>query len=476
MSAAALFLLLAVVDAGAVLRTSVSYNTQKASLPLSEEQRATADRLLLEARKASGAGKLPEAMRLLHQGMAVMQGAAWTPAVEFASSLEAKADHAVLKPGQTVAVSWSPIYQGSTAQVLNGTAVLVAEGATAPAATLASKLTVQEGKLAPVTMAIPAGTVAGNYWLEIRLADPAKADEPRARAAYVKRLPVQVSPIAAEAARLRARLAGSERKHPLAEYISELYQRADAGEASPHKYDFAREFARANEVLDAVAQGEDPLAGRTGDLRMAYRSEVDKTLQPYRLFVPSAYDGKGARALVVALHGMGGDENSFFNGYQNGVIKAEAEKRGWFVVCPKGRDSASMYRGAAETDVLDVIAEVRRLYRIDAARIYLMGHSMGGYGTWSVAMTRPDLFAALGPVAGGGNPAGLEKIKHIPHFVVHGDNDKTVPVTQSRAMVEAARRLEVKVTYVEVPGGNHVDIVVPQLGPMFTFFAEQARR
>ena len=58
-----------------------------------------------------------------------------------------------------------------------------------------------------------------------------------------------------------------------------------------------------------------------------------------------------------------------------------------------------MYRGTAEQDVMDVLAEVRRDYKIDPNRIYLMGHSMGGYGTWSVAMAHPNLFAAIGPIS-----------------------------------------------------------------------------
>ena len=93
--------------------------------------------------------------------------------------------------------------------------------------------------------------------------------------------------------------------------------------------------------------------------------------------------------------------------------------------------------GAAEQDVLDAMADVQRTYRVDAARIYLMGHSMGAYGTWSIAMNHPDIFAALGPISGGGSPAGMAKIHNIPQYVVHGDDDRTVNVTQSRNMVAA---------------------------------------
>jgi len=57
-----------------------------------------------------------------------------------------------------------------------------------------------------------------------------------------------------------------------------------------------------------------------------------------------------------------------------------------------------MYTGTAEQDVLDVIAEMRLAYKVDPQRIYLTGHSMGGYGTWSLAMNHPELFAALGPM------------------------------------------------------------------------------
>jgi predicted peptidase len=135
-----------------------------------------------------------------------------------------------------------------------------------------------------------------------------------------------------------------------------------------------------------------------------------------------------------------------------------------------------MYRGAAEQDVLDAMADVQRTYRVDAARIYLMGHSMGGYGTWSIAMNHPDIFAALGPISGGGTPAGMVKIRHIPAYVVHGDDDRTVSVTQSRNMVEAGKKAGAEIVYVEVPGGSHVGVAAPAFASMLDFFARQQKR
>jgi pimeloyl-ACP methyl ester carboxylesterase len=468
--------LLLVQDAGSVLRSFVSYNAQKASLPLSEDQRKEADRLGAEAQKAGAGGNYAEATRLLHRGLAVMQGAAWTSTLEFAASLEARADHAIARPGQALAMTLRPVYAPEATAKLKA-AVYLTAGPTAleeaAAIPLVTSLTLDAARLRALPVTVPTGTAPGNYYLETRLAPvEGEAGHP---AAFTKRWAIRVGrDFGAEVARLEKRLAAE--KHPLAEYVVELYARADRGEANPHRYDFAREFAEAHRVLDAAAKKENPFAGRRGDLRMAYRSAVDQTLQPYRLYVPTAWDGKRALPLVVALHGMGGDENSIFDAYRNGAFKEEAERRGWMMVCPKGRDSASMYRGTAETDVLDVLADVRRQFAVDGQRIYLMGHSMGGYGTWSIAMNHPEIFAALGPVAGGGNAAGMAKIAHIPQFVVHGDNDKTVPVGQSRNMVAAARKAQVDVEYVEVAGGSHSDIVVPNITPMFEFFAKKARR
>jgi predicted peptidase len=134
-----------------------------------------------------------------------------------------------------------------------------------------------------------------------------------------------------------------------------------------------------------------------------------------------------------------------------------------------------MYRGAAEQDVLDAMADVEHTYRVDGARIYLMGHSMGAYGTWSIAMNHPEIFAALGPISGGGTPAGMVKISHIPEYVVHGDDDRTVQVTQSRNMVEAGKKAGAEIVYVEVPGGSHVGVAAPAFAGMLEFFARQKR-
>ncbi len=452
-------------DADLVLRTSVGYRTQLASLPLTEVQKTEATKLGEQAQAAGLAGKFKEAMRDYTHGLAVMRGVSWTPTVALASSLQASVDDAIASPGQSLTLTLDtlfPIEQPAIA----GLRLLLRRPAATGDIILEAPSEIKSTELpAKIAVKLPAG-LTGSYNL---IADVGEPFPPGPRMA--KTIPILIAPIEEDAHKLAARL--KKQPLPAAEYALALYGNAERGKANPQRFDFPQQFQEANQLLDLAAAGKDPFAGCQGDIRQAYRSTVDQTLQPYRVYVPKAYAGKPL-PLVVALHGMGGDETSMMEGYGK-ALPREAERLGFFLVTPKGREPASMYRGSAEKDVLDVLAEVERTYQIDPKRIYLMGHSMGAYGTWSISMAFPNRFAALGPISGGGSTAGMEKIKHIPQFVVHGDNDKTVPVSQSRVMVEAGKKVGAKIEYVEVPGGSHVDIAVPNFAPMLDFFAKQAR-
>ena len=101
---------LAAQDAELVLRTSVSYNTMRASLPLTEAKKEEAATLGQQAQQASREGKYGDAMRHMHRGIAVMQGFSWTPAVEFAASLQASVDDAIADRGQALQLTLKPLY------------------------------------------------------------------------------------------------------------------------------------------------------------------------------------------------------------------------------------------------------------------------------------------------------------------------------------------------------------------------------
>jgi predicted peptidase len=253
-------------------------------------------------------------------------------------------------------------------------------------------------------------------------------------------------------------------------------------------FDPAKDFAEAEAVAAAVRAGKNPFASRTGDFKRHYLLASAGEIMPYRLYVPTKYTA-GAQGdpypLIVALHGLGGTEDSFFTSY-DGVMPKLAEQHGYIIAAPLGYRVDGFYgwglgdpptdpnarrlQERSEQDVMQVLQHVRQQYRIDESRIYLAGHSMGAVGTWRIAPKFPDVWAALGPFAGTGTPATLEHIRHIPQYVVHGDNDRTVSVQGSRAMVEKAKELGIEVKYVEIAGGGHSDVVAPNLPGMFEFF------
>ncbi|HEV7403549.1 MAG TPA: alpha/beta hydrolase [Chthoniobacteraceae bacterium] len=225
----------------------------------------------------------------------------------------------------------------------------------------------------------------------------------------------------------------------------------------------------------------EPAAAERGVvLSLSYHFEEAKKDLSYALYVPTKYDAVKAAPLVVLLHGLGSNPQQVMR-YQ-GIIE-EAEKRGYVVVAPYGYNEFGGYgawgQGRArlpgqrapaagevpenlgelsEKDVLNVLALVRRNYRIDPKRIYLMGHSMGGGGTLHLGMTHPEFWAALAPLSPAifSAPAGLEKIRKMPIIVVQGELDRLVQAAQTRRWIEMMEKLKMEYRYLEIKGGDHI--------------------
>ncbi len=94
-------------------------------------------------------------------------------------------------------------------------------------------------------------------------------------------------------------------------------------------------------------------------------------------------------------------------------------------------------------------------YRVDQNRVYLTGLSMGGFGTWSLAASAPERFAAIAPICGGGDPATAPKLRHLAIWVFHGAKDKAVPVEKSQEMVDALKAVGANVRLTIYPDAEH---------------------
>jgi poly(3-hydroxybutyrate) depolymerase len=473
----------------------VRYSTQKATVRPQGELKAQIDEIDRQIAEASRLGQIGELRRLYAKGTTLLAGREWTDATDFANSLVIRSDRVVVDSTRLYEVRLEQIYTPAIQldRSLTAHATLRKRAQGAQGAQAATEVVKDLGTIDGVARDLresPArfeldlqGVPDGAYQLNIDVADGARALGGATLAiAARKGLDDFVSRLEAD-----ARHAPDAVRADILFPIDRM-RNVNRGRLELRTFDPDRDFAEAEATAAAVRAGKNPFAARTGDFKRHYLLASASEIMPYRLYVPPSYKpgAEGAAfPLIVALHGLGGTEDSFFTGY-DGLMPKLAEQHGYIVAAPLGYRVDGSYgwglgnapadpitrrvQERSEEDVMQVLQLVRQQYRIDENRIYLAGHSMGGIGTWKIAPKFPEIWAALAPFAGSGTPSTLERIRHIPQFVVHGDDDRTVNVQGSRSMVARAKEIGINVTYVEVPGGSHSGVVAPNLPGMFEFF------
>jgi predicted peptidase len=138
----------------------------------------------------------------------------------------------------------------------------------------------------------------------------------------------------------------------------------------------------------------------------------------------------------------------------------------------------------SEKDVMNVLAMIRKEYKIDKNRIYLMGHSMGGAGAIYLGVKYHDIWAAIGAEAPATQPAGinpnnysLAPAKDVPMIVIQGDMDPLVSnVTSTRPWIEQMKELGITHKYVEEAGGDHGTVLTTGAPEIFAFFAKYTKK
>lgn len=208
-------------------------------------------------------------------------------------------------------------------------------------------------------------------------------------------------------------------------------------------------------VTLAVSAQEKP---KTGFMDKVYKNP-DGHDSPYVVFVPQDYDGTKAVPVILFLHGSGETKGGKMMPVEQGIaeyIKGKHEKTfPAIVLIPQAETRSWQADGPNAKRALTMLDAVMKEYKCDANRVYLTGLSMGGYGTWSLAAAHPKKWAAIVPICGGGDPTTAAKIKDIPCWVWHGDEDKAVPASKSRDMIAALNRAGGKPRYNELKGVGH---------------------
>jgi len=188
-----------------------------------------------------------------------------------------------------------------------------------------------------------------------------------------------------------------------------------------------------------------------------FEKTIKKTVRfNYQLYLPDGYSQKGGPwPLMIFLHGAGerGDDPELIK--LHGLPKLAASGQSFpFIIaspqCPTEKWWPNL------TDELNAfIDDIEAKYAVDPRRIYLTGLSMGGFGTWSLAISRPDRFAAIAPICGGSERYLAKNIKDIPVWVFHGAKDTVVPIERSEIMVRALEQLGADVRFTIYPDAGH---------------------
>jgi predicted peptidase len=221
-------------------------------------------------------------------------------------------------------------------------------------------------------------------------------------------------------------------------------------------------------LLALLAPSAWPASRETGFLNRGAR--VAGQSYRYQVYVPHEWTKGRAWPVILFLHGAGerGQDGLFQTEVGLGrAIRRAPERFPALVVFPQCRKDVWWSDPAMEAQVLAALDAALREFKGDPDRVYLSGISMGGYATWSLAARHPGRFAALVPICGGvrrpWEPEPAEDpyapvaraVARIPTWVFHGAADDTVPVTESRRMVEALKAAGASPRYTEYEGVGH---------------------
>jgi acetyl esterase/lipase len=239
------------------------------------------------------------------------------------------------------------------------------------------------------------------------------------------------------------------------------------GKTLETNYPAARLLTELETLPDVIRRGAEHYASpKAGQFWLRVVAGTSK--ETVRVFVPDQLKKDQLVPLVVALHGAGGSENMFFDGYGNGKIVRLCQERGWILVAPR----LSPFAAGMKTDSL--VAELAKRWPIDPKRVFVVGHSMGALLAVQAAKAAPEKIAAVAAL-GGGQKVDAAPLVNVPFFIGVGSHDFLL--RNVKTLHDSLSEAEVKtVIYREYPDLEHLVIVQEALPEVFTFFDGVAKK
>ena len=196
---------------------------------------------------------------------------------------------------------------------------------------------------------------------------------------------------------------------------------------------------------------------------VSFPTGVRKHTTVTRVDIPRAASLKKPVPVVIALHGAGGSENLFVEGYGSGRVVDECRSRGWILIAPRAPGLAAI---APVTQLVDQLAT---RFPVDKSKVFLVGHSMGAAQVVELCQKHPGDFAGAAALGGGGRVRDTKPFANLPFFIGVGDKDFALPGAKGlkKALKEGGAK---KLTYKEYPDLEHMVIVREALPDVFAMF------
>lgn len=216
-------------------------------------------------------------------------------------------------------------------------------------------------------------------------------------------------------------------------------------------------ISRLIDYIEKAQAGGDQFARQREFVRMAYRSKLDNTLQPYVLWIPRDFDPNRKYPLLVFLHGSASTETDI-RGWKNVIPE------GFIAVGPRGRGPSNWYCwDNAQTDIAEAIQSVKENFPIDERNIFLSGFSMGGYGVYRTFYETPGTYKAIAVLSGPPRVTfgdsrqakvidftqaeNLKMFRGVPVFIFHGKRDLNVSYDETERFVTKLKRAGASVQF-----------------------------
>src|SRR4051795_6141623 len=194
--------------------------------------------------------------------------------------------------------------------------------------------------------------------------------------------------------------------------------------------------------------------------------------QPYGIYIPK---GRAPYGMQMLFHGSSSVMSGLVN--QPGMQQRFGEELHRILVVPEARGQNGFGSDISERDLLDVMADVQRAYRVDREKVFSGGYSQGGYITYRMAELYPDRFAGAvdwvgftgddengTPAQGQGYTAGavgnvidfVGNLRRVPTFMLYSGADELVHVNTAVAMQSAFQASDDVFTFYLHPAAEHL--------------------